>query len=177
MAADPRRLLGPEDGTPRPGDVDLVLVAILNAPRDLEIARTLGWYRIPLVTAPKTVRVDWVAFYLPGSFDSQRWSVRYLAELRGVELCTRRELLYLETDHPRADEPYFKLQLGPLLELTPPIPSRNWRRFSFLYTTGDRLFSASELKDLTVPSTRAREQLWRLLRDRAGSAAWARSSP
>lgn len=172
MAADPRRLLIPENGAPRPGDDDLVLVAILNTPRDLEIARTLGWYRIPLTTAPKTVRVDWVAFYLPGSFNSQRWSVRYLAEVRGVELVTRRELLYLETDHPRADEPYFKLQLGPLLELAPAIPSRNWRRFSFLYTTGDRVFSAADLTDLTVPATRARERLWRMLRDRAGFA-WA----
>jgi len=42
---------------------DLVLVAILPKPRDLEIARVLGWYRIPLATAPKTIRVDWIAFY------------------------------------------------------------------------------------------------------------------
>ncbi|HJX41514.1 MAG TPA: hypothetical protein VJ345_08630, partial [Anaerolineales bacterium] len=67
---------------------DLVLVAILNAPRDLEIARLLGWYRIPVQTAPKTVRVDWLAFYLPGSFGEQRWSVRYLARVRGHELAT-----------------------------------------------------------------------------------------
>ena len=41
---------------------DLVLVAVLNNKRDLEIARVLGWYRIPLKTAPKTVGVDWLAF-------------------------------------------------------------------------------------------------------------------
>ncbi|MCH8338962.1 MAG: hypothetical protein IH858_09010, partial [Chloroflexi bacterium] len=33
-----------------PGADELVLVAILNTPRDLELAQTLGWYRIPLVT-------------------------------------------------------------------------------------------------------------------------------
>ncbi|MGH2620318.1 MAG: hypothetical protein ACRDHG_07080 [Anaerolineales bacterium] len=162
------RRLGSEGGTRSPTEHDLVLVAILNTPRDLEIARTLGWYRIPLGTAPRTVRVDWLAFYLPAAFAGQRWSVRYLAEVRGIELLTRRELLYLEADHPRAAHPYYKLQLGPLLELDPPIPSRGWRRFSFLYTTGDRLYTAVDLTQLRVPASRARERLWRMLRDRAG---------
>ena len=163
-----RRHLGSEGDTRSPSEHDLVLVAILNRPRDLEIARTLGWYRIPLGTAPRTVRVDWLAFYLPAAFDGQRWSVRYLAEVRGIELLTRRELLYLEADHPRAAHPYYKLQLGPLLELDPPILSRSWRRFSFLYTTGDRLLTAVDLTQLRVPPSRARERLWRMLRDRAG---------
>lgn len=147
---------------PRP--TDLILVAIINAPRDLEIARTLGWYRIPLMTAPKTVQVDWLAFYLPSSFGALRWSVRYLAAVKGHELLTRGELLFSERAHPRADDPYFKLQLGPLLELDPPIPSRNWRRFTFLYTTGERLRVATDLKNLTLPSSEAKA---RLLRDRA----------
>jgi hypothetical protein len=30
----------------KPGD--LILVAIMNSKRDLEIARVLGWYRIPV---------------------------------------------------------------------------------------------------------------------------------
>jgi len=149
-----------------PGGEDLVLVAILNTPRDLEIAQTLGWYRIPLVTAPRTVRVDWLAFYLPASFGERRWSVSYLAEVRGYELRTRRELLFMETDHKRVDEPYFKMQLGPVLELSPPISSRAWRRFSFLFTTGDRLLTAVDMTDLTIPQSQIRT---RLLRDRAGS--------
>jgi hypothetical protein len=37
---------------------DLILVCLLPTPRDLEIARLLGWYRIPLRTAPKVVAVD-----------------------------------------------------------------------------------------------------------------------
>ncbi|GMR09805.1 MAG: hypothetical protein BMS9Abin28_0625 [Anaerolineae bacterium] len=149
-----------------PGAEDLVLVAILNTPRDLEIAQTLGWYRIPLVTAPRTVRVDWLAFYLPATFGEHRWTVRYLAEVRGYELRTRRELLFQETDHERVDEPYFKMQLGPVLELSPPIASRSWRRFTFLFTTGDRLLNAVDLTDLTIPQSQIRA---RLLRERAGS--------
>ena len=46
----------------------LILVAVLPTPRDLEIARVLGWYRIPFRTAPKVVAVDYLAFYQPGSF-------------------------------------------------------------------------------------------------------------
>ena len=149
-----------------PGAEDLVLVAILNTPRDLEIAQTLGWYRIPLATAPRTVRVDWLAFYLPASFGKDRWSVGYLTEVRGYELRTRRELLFKETDHKRVDEPYFKMQIGPVLELSPPIPARSWRRFTFLFTTGDRLLTAADLSDLTIPQSQIRA---RLLRDRAGS--------
>jgi hypothetical protein len=149
-----------------PGAEDLVLVSILNTPRDLEIAQTLGWYRIPMVTAPRTVRVDWLAFYLPAPFGEHRWSVRYVAEVRGYELRTRRELLFQETNHERVDEPYFKMQLGPVLELSPPIPSRSWRRFTFLFTTGDRLLNAADLTDLTIPQSQIRA---RMLRERSGS--------
>ncbi|MGD2026535.1 MAG: hypothetical protein PVI99_01855 [Anaerolineales bacterium] len=42
---------------------DLVLVVFPPTPKDMEIARVLGWYRIPLRTAPKVVAVDWLAFY------------------------------------------------------------------------------------------------------------------
>ncbi|MFQ5921920.1 MAG: hypothetical protein ACE5M4_03685 [Anaerolineales bacterium] len=166
MQDSPRRVVSIGQEYAIPGADDLVLVAILNSPRDLEIAQTLGWYRIPLVTAPRTVRVDWLAFYLPAPFGEHRWTVRYLAEVRGYELRTRRELLFQETDHERVDEPYFKMQLGPVLELSPPIPSRSWRRFTFLFTTGDRLLSAADLSDLTIPQSQIRA---RMLRERAGS--------
>jgi len=146
---------------------DLILVAIVNNPRDLEIARVLGWYRIPLASAPKTVRVDWLAFYQTASFGEERWSVRYLAQVRGFELVTREELLQDELDHPRAKEPYFKLQLGPLETLPNPIPSQRWRRFTFLYSTGERLLRAKDLKDLRVTSSKEKASLWQLLRERA----------
>lgn len=152
---------------------DLILVAILNSPRDLEIARLLGWYRIPVQTAPKTVQVDWLAFYLPGAFGNQRWSVRYLARVRGHELVVRRELLAAEPDHPRAGEPYFKLQLGPVLRLRSPIPAAGWRRFAFLYTTGARMLEARSVKDLTLRSGKERQRMWRMLRERARTAAWS----
>jgi hypothetical protein len=146
----------------------LILVAVINKPRDLQIARLLGWYRIPIQTAPKTVRADWLAFYQTKAFGDERWSVRYVAPVRGHELVTRAELLRDEQDHLRADEPYYKLQLGPLQQLSQPIPSRRWRRFTFLYTTGERLLSAQDLKDLRLPSSRERDLLWKVLRESEG---------
>jgi len=149
---------------------DLVLIAVMKDPRDLEIARVLGWYRIPVQTAPKTLRVDWIAFYLPRIFGDEKWSIRYLAPVKGYELVKRRELLQDESDHLRANEPYFKIQLGPLVQLSRPIPSRRWRRFTFLYTTGDRLLTAREIKDLRVPASKTHDRLWRMMREREASS-------
>lgn len=148
---------------PQPSDV--VLVAVLKDKRDLELARVLGWYRLPARTAPKTVAVDWLAFYQTAKFGEEKWAIHYGAPVRGHELTTRAELLRTEPDHPRADEPYYKLQLGPLERLAQPIPSRRWRRLTFLYTTGERLLAATEINDLVIQSDE-REQLWRALRER-----------
>lgn len=148
---------------------DLVLVAVLNNKRDFEIARVLGWYRIPFKTAPKTVGVDWLAFYQTAKFGEEKWAINYVAPVRGHELTTRAELLRTQPDHPRAKEQYFKVQLGPLERLPRPIPSRKWRRLTFLYTTGERLSGASELNDLIVQSAE-RETLWQALRERGLAA-------
>lgn len=145
---------------------DLILIAILKNPRDLEIARVLGWYRIPLAFAPKVVRVDWIAFYQPASFKQDKWAIRYAAPVKGYEMVQRVELLHDEPDHARAREPYYKIQLGPLESLPQPIPSRSWRRFTFLYTTGERLLQAEDLRDLRVKTSESQGDLWRLLKER-----------
>ncbi len=85
--------------------------------------------------------------------------------MRGNELTTRAELLRTQPDHPRANEQYYNIQLGPLERLPRPIPSRKWRRITFLYTTGERLLAAEELNDLIVQSAE-RELLWKALRER-----------
>lgn len=144
---------------------DLILVALLKDKRDLEIARVLGWYRIPVKHAPKTVAVDWLAFYQTAKFGEEKWAINYIAPVRGHELATRAELLRTQPNHPRAGEMYYKIQIGPLERLPRPIPSRKWRRFTFLYTTGERLATATEINDLIVQSAE-REQLWRALYER-----------
>jgi hypothetical protein len=148
---------------------DLVLVAIMPSPRDLEIARVLGWYRIPYKTAPKTVDVEALAFYQTADFGEEKWAINYTAPVVGHELLTRAELLRTEKDHPRADEQYFKIQIGPLERLPRPIPSLKWRRITFFYTTGERLMAAAEINDLIVDSDE-RQLLWTALKDRGLSA-------
>src|SRR3990172_9959456 len=116
-----------------PALTDLVLVAFLPSPRDLEIARLLGWYRIPLRTAPKVVAVDYLAFYQPASFGDQGGRIEFVSVLLGHELTTRAELLREEADHPRAAEEYYKLQVGALEKLEHPILADQWKRLTFLY--------------------------------------------
>lgn len=145
---------------------DLILIAIMNNPRDLEIARLLGWYRIPVRSAPKTLWVDWLAFYQTAAFGSQKWSINYMTRVKGFELVRRYELLHQDKNHPRAHDPYFKVELGTLISLTTPIHSKRWKRFAFLYTTGGHFLAARDLTDLTVPTSDERDKLWRLLEER-----------
>jgi hypothetical protein len=150
-----------------PSTEDMILVAFLPSQRDFEIARVLGWYRIPLRTTPKVVAVDWLAFYQPASFGKEhRWRVEWVAQVRGHELTTRGELFKDELDHPRAHQEYFKIQLGPLSALPRPVQVGNWKRMTFIYTTGERLLNAETLADLTVEDEE-RLILWRGLRERA----------
>jgi len=149
---------------PQPGA--LVLVAVINNQRDLEIARLLGWYRIPVRSAPKVVAVDYLAFYQPATFGDHGGQIEFIAPVHGHELMTRAELLKDEADHPRAREEYYKIQIGALEKLARPILSEKWKRITFLYTTGEYLINARTLNDLVVDGDE-RLVLWRSLRERA----------
>jgi hypothetical protein len=144
----------------------LILICFVPSPRDLEIARLLGWYRIPLRTAPKVVAVDYLAFYQPASFGERGGQIEYVAEVRGHELTTRGELLKDEADHPRAKEEYYKIQVGGLEKLKTPVLADKWKRITFLYTTGEYLLNAKTLNDLVVDGDE-RQILWHSLRERA----------
>ncbi|HMU91897.1 MAG TPA: hypothetical protein PLN43_05215 [Anaerolineales bacterium] len=145
---------------------DLVLVALIPTPRDMEIARLLGWYRIPLRTAPKVVAVDYLAFYQPAAFGERSGQIECIAQVKGHELTTRGELLKDERNHPRAKEEYYKIQLGGLEKLKEPIKTDKWKRLTFLYSTGDYILNAKTLNDLVVEGGE-RQLLWKNLRERA----------
>lgn len=144
----------------------LVLVVVMKSARDLEIARLLGWYRIPLRSAPKIIAVDYLAFYQTAAFQREKWSIQYLAEVRGYELTTRAELLREELDHPHANQEYYKIQLGPLIPLENPIPAKDWKRITFFYTTGECIAKAETISDLILREE-DRITLWRALRERS----------
>lgn len=145
----------------------MVLVAIMPKARDMEIARLFGWYRIPMKTAPKILRVDYAAFYQTSDFGAGHSSViERCAPVLGVELTTRAELFRSEPDHPRAQELYYKLQLGELKTLPHPIHAGKWKRFLFFYTNGAQLCKAHTLQDLAL--TGAEHQVfWQALRERS----------
>lgn len=158
-------------------DTSLVLVAIIPNQRDLDIARLLGWYRIPLKNAPKVIAVDYLALYQTGNFGSNdRWQIKWLAPIIGHELTTRQQLFRDQPDHPRANEEYFKLQLGGLIELPQPIPAGNWKRVTFFYTTIRHVREARELGDLPVHD-QERPVLWAALRERAAHGEDYQAAP
>ena len=144
----------------------LILVCFIPNPQDLEIARLLGWYRIPLRSAPKLVSVDYLAFYQPSSFGDAGNRIEYIAEVRGNELTTRGELLRNEPDHPHAREEYYKIQLGPLEQLDSPIIAKSWKRLTFLYTIGEYLLQARTINELVIRSGE-RKMLWKSIRERS----------
>ena len=125
-----------------------VLVCLINKRRDLEIARWEHWYRIPVKHAPPDFLADILAFYLTAAFDDEKWAIHEYAHVRGHELVRRVDLFPDDQDHPRANELYYKMQLGPLQRLTRPIPSLKWHRVTFIQTTGDRFINALELSEL-----------------------------
>jgi hypothetical protein len=143
---------------------DVVLVALLNQPRDLERVRSEQWYRIPVKHAPvHFTQAHYLAFYLTKSFADAKWSICEYAPVRGHELVRRRDLFPDQAGHPRADDAYYKLQLGPLIALPRPIVSRSGRRILFLWTTGDKFLRAVEINDL-FGSSQADDALWDELR-------------
>ena len=112
------------------------------------------------------VAVDYLAFYQPSTFGDSGGRIEFVAPLRGHELTTRRELLKDESDHARANEEYFKIQLGGLEKLSNPILADKRKRLTFLYSTGEYLLKAKTLNDLVVKDDE-RAVLWRSLRERA----------
>jgi len=141
-----------------------VLVAVVNNTRDFEIARTKGWYRIPLKRAPAQIGADYLAFYHTSAFEREKWSVRYYASVKGYRLVTRADLLPDEATHSRAGDKYYRIDIGPLQELPHPIPSRKLRRITFISTTLSRLLAAEDVHDLWERD-RLDDKLWAAFRE------------
>ena len=81
---------------------DVVLVALVNHPHDLDIVRTEHWYRIPAKHAPTHfTQARYIGFYLTKAFGDCKWSIGEYAPIRGHELVRRRDLFPDEGDHPR----------------------------------------------------------------------------
>ena len=149
---------------------DRVLVAYVPRPSDFDLVRREGWYRIPQRSAPKGLHAEVIAFYFGAAFGEEKYAIHYYARNAGHELARRRDLLPDEADHPRADEVYYKVQLGPLQRLNQPIVSLRWRRLTFVHTTWDRFQDATEINDLFIEGGPYVDRLYATLKERGVSA-------
>jgi hypothetical protein len=128
---------------------DRVLVGVINRKRDLVVARDEHWYRIPQARMPRGINAEYIALFLSGAvFKERRGGIHYYAERKGLELARRRDLLPKETTHPCADDIYYQVQLGELVEKTPPVLNPTRRAVTFIYTTWDRFVHARQISDL-----------------------------
>lgn len=130
-----------------------VLVALLPNPRDLQLARVRGWYRVRSGELVERIRggpqqfTD-LAFYQPDSFGPERRCVRYSAPVLSLSQVPRVALLPEEPNHPRAKQLYFCFHLGPVEPLPRPIPALRGRRILFIPTSWERIRKAEEINDL-----------------------------
>lgn len=140
-----------------------VLVPIMNNERDFQIALERQWYRVPVHSVRRRLKPRWpprwLAFYQTKVFGPERWAVNFYAAVTRVETATRRALLPTEPDHVRADELYYKIEIGPLQRLPEPILSRRWRRIVFIPTTWNKFINAVEINDLYDESP-LEDRLW-----------------
>lgn len=125
-----------------------VLVVVVNNRRDWQHVVEAGWYRIPLKHAPHPVAAEALAFYLTRPFGTEAWQVAWYAPTLRYQLVTRRELLPDEPDHPRADERYYRVALGPVRRLERPVASQRLRRITFIPTTFGQLLTATDVAEL-----------------------------
>jgi len=145
---------------------DRVLIAYLPDPADFVLIRDQGWYRIPQKHAPKGLHAEYYAFYFGRSFGERKWAIHYYARQMGFELVRRRDILPEQADHPRADDLYYQVALGPLQILENPIVSLRWRRITFMHTTWDRFQDAREINDLLLEGGDYVDRLYATLKER-----------
>jgi very-short-patch-repair endonuclease len=145
-----------------------VLVAILNSPEDLRLAREAGWYRIPVTSARKWLGDRWpprlLAFYQTKVFGPEAYAINHYAAVRSIRLVSRTQL-FPDTprNHPKANRRYYQLLLGELQQLPEPILSHRWRRIVFIPTTFVKFKAAVEINDLWDESP-LEDRLWAILK-------------
>ena len=128
---------------------DRVLVAAIRRRKDLRLACDERWYRIPLARMPRGVPAEYLAFFTAARVaGKERSGIYWYARLAGVELLRRCDLLPEESQ--RADELYYRLQLGDWQTCARPILNPEGRAFAFIHSTWDRFSQARSISDLTT---------------------------
>jgi very-short-patch-repair endonuclease len=103
--------------------------------------------------------MSYIAFYQTKVFGDEKWSINYWAEIKNIRTVERLELLPHEDDHPRANDQYYKIEMGDLKRLPNPIVSKRGRRIVFIPTTLEKFKAAKEINDLFHESP-LEDKLW-----------------
>lgn len=146
---------------------DLILIALLPKPIDLERAQA-GSYRVPLKHAPAALmEAKALAFYQPSSFGKQKWQVAWWGLIHSIETLPRRILIPNEPNHRRANQLYQGVRLAPLVAIKPPKRANKGRRLLFSSTDWQTFQAAKSLDELftTKPRPVADDPLYRLIQE------------
>lgn len=132
-----------------------VLVAVINCPIDLELARSQHWYRIPIAQAEKLKQCGYwspqgLAFYQTKVFGADAYAVNYYAHVHRIHEVYRWELFPEQPRDAKSEQRYCKLELSPLQKLPQPIVSQRLRRIAFIATTWAQFRTASAIEELLL---------------------------
>lgn len=131
---------------------DRVLVAILKDVADWAIAQEQHWYRIPVASVEKSLRLHWppawIAFYQTKAFGTEAYAIRYYAAVTEIAKVQRGDLFPQAAPGPKDQDWYYKLMLGDVRSLPRPIPSQRLRRITLIPTTWAQLEAAQVVGDL-----------------------------
>ncbi|HDL64855.1 MAG TPA: DUF559 domain-containing protein [Proteobacteria bacterium] len=131
----------------RPGQNDLVLIGVVKREKDLDHVETDHWYRIPArISFRKSP--GYLAVYPTSRCGSRGGGISFYSPIRRIIRVRRIDLLPEENHHPRAEEWYWKLELGEPQKLPRRIRNRLRRRITFAYTTRNKLLNSSEMGEL-----------------------------
>jgi hypothetical protein len=146
---------------------DQVLVGTVTRKKDLRLAMSASWYRVPQARMGRGIAADYIAFFLNSRVaPGEKSGIYYFARRDGLELAYRRDLLPEEDRHKRADEVYYKVLLKDFQEKLPPVLNSQNRRFAFIYTTWDRFIHAHEINDLYSEADYFVDRIYHALRNR-----------
>ena len=131
----------------RPEKNDLVLIGVVKRAEDLKHVEDDHWYRIPARVAFRKLP-GYLAVYPTSRCGGRGGGISFYSQIHKIIRVKRIELLPEENLHPRAEEWYWKLELGPPQKLPRRIENRLRRRITFAYTTRNKLLNSHEMGEL-----------------------------
>ena len=145
-----------------------VLIAYIPSGKDLQIAKTNNWYRIPVSTkrVPNSVKnrsLKLIAFYQPKVFGDDAFAIRYFGKVSSILVFKRKVLFRSEPINPKSENLYYKIKFEKLHRLPKAIYSQRHRRILFIPTTLEKFERANEINDLFAESP-LEETFWESLK-------------